>query len=91
VKCHRDPDELNPIAESLFKIAFLRKDRGVVNLLQWIYERNSCSYCRNGAVEELLTKYGLPAEQAYECRWDCLDLTRKLMRKARRLKRRLGL
>ena len=89
-----DPDELHCIAEALFKVAFLRKDREVKNLLQWIYERNSCSYCRNGAVEELLTKYGLPglpAEQAHECRWDCLDLTRKLMRKSRRWKRRLGL
>ncbi len=83
-----DPDILHPFADALFKIAFFRKDRRMVELLQWIYDRNSCSYCRNGAVEELLRKYGLPAEQAHECRWDCFDLTRKLMRKARR--RRLG-
>jgi len=83
-----DPDELHAIAEALLNIVGWRKHAEDANLLRWVYDYNACSHCRNGAVEYLLTRFGLPPEQAHECCWDCLDLTRRLVRKAERRRRR---
>ena len=83
-----DPDELHAIAEGLFEISVWHKHAEVANLLKWIYDYNNCSYCRNGAVEYLLKRYELPVEQFHECHWDCLSLTRRLLRRVQRRRRR---
>ena len=55
-------------------------DLDTFEMLLWVYEQTPCSFCREGAVDNLIKSHNPPAWLLQECLWDCVADTREMAR-----------
>jgi hypothetical protein len=77
-----DRDVLHRIAHAILDLGEANPLSELANCLLWVYEQTPCTNCRENAVKCLIKLDCLPDSVREECRWDCSDDIRELVKTA---------
>lgn len=71
-----DKDEIHRIGSALVDLCQENNDPDLSELMLWVYEKTSCSICREQSVEKLLQWNSMPMDGVWECLFDCSEKIR---------------